>query len=484
MRAGSTAATPRSSRQSRTTTATTASRPRLRDWLLEQRAKAVAKHGEIEWFVRPERERPEDAREIDAEQAALVATLTVGLPDDPLDDSADEGARRLMSHLLAYHQREARPVWWAFFHRVDSDQAELIDDLECIGGLEPDPGTPAQAVGKGSSIQRMRVPLQETKQGEGKVRDPARPDMPALKIEAIDVPRGWLDLRRGPKYENEGPTTALIPGGPYDTREHRAALRRLAGIVGVGPDATGPFRACRDLLLGLRPRVSGHAAETPLYTDSTNIEELRGLISALDQTALIVQGPPGSGKTYTGARLITHLIAAGQRVGVAAPSHESIHNLLDGVEAAAAEESLEFRRLKKMSNDNPDSGYESRHITPTTNNAALTDDEVDLAAGTSWHFTREENDETLDYLVIDEAGQVSLADALAMGTAARNIVLLGDPQQLPQVSQGRHPDGAERSRARARARRPPDDPKHMRGLPRQDLATPSQAERVLLGADV
>src|SRR5262249_10643840 len=68
-------------------------------------------------------------------------------------------------------------------------------------------------------------------------------------------------------------------------------------------------------------------------------------------------------------------------------------------------------------------------------------DDILLFAGTAWLFAHEDMDGSVDTLVIDEAGQVSLADALAMGTAARNVILLGDPLQLAQVSQGTHPPG-------------------------------------------
>jgi uncharacterized protein len=68
-----------------------------------------------------------------------------------------------------------------------------------------------------------------------------------------------------------------------------------------------------------------------------------------------------------------------------------------------------------------------------------------LLAGTAWLFSREDMAGVVDTLFVDEAGQVSLADALALGTCARNVVLLGDPQQLGQVSQGIHPEGASAS---------------------------------------
>jgi predicted RecB family nuclease len=411
---------------------------RLRDWLLDRRGEAEGRFGAIEWFERPEGERSNDAIQLETEIAELVEELTAGLPEEAADYSKVDRARELMSNVVTYHQREARPVWWAFFARIDGDHSELVDDIDCIGGLVADEATAPQPTGRDSTLHRLHFPAQETKLGLGGVHDPAAPS-PAVTVTAIDPVAGWLDLKRGARHAANPLPQALIPGGPYNTREHRAALRRLAQVVVTAPDGDGPFRACRDLLLGRVPRVRDLAPGRPLYSDSTDIDELRALVSRLDETTLVVQGPPGSGKTYAGARLITHLIAGGNRVGVAAPSHKAIENLLREVETAADEDGLDFHGLKKQGGGEK---FESRRIMSTDSNAALTAPDVKLAAGTSWHFARPETDETLDYLFIDEAGQVSLADALAMGTAARNIVLLGDPQQLPQVIQGAHPDGA------------------------------------------
>jgi superfamily I DNA and/or RNA helicase len=98
--------------------------------------------------------------------------------------------------------------------------------------------------------------------------------------------------------------------------------------------------------------------------------------------------------------------------------------------------------LKKCSDGNPESIYTSAHIESESAIDPFLDPNVRLLAGTAWLFAREELDQQLDYLVIDEAGQVSLADALAMGTSARTLILLGDPMQLAQVTQGIHPDGS------------------------------------------
>ena len=137
-----------------------------------------------------------------------------------------------------------------------------------------------------------------------------------------------------------------------------------------------------------------------------------------------------------------HLLARGKRVGVSSTSHKAIHNLLREVEEVAAEAGVDFRGLKKSSGG-ADSVFTGRFDRASTgSNAGFADPEVQLVAGTAWLLCRPELDGTLDYLFVDEAGQVSLADALALGTAARTLVLLGDPVQLAQVTQAIHPAGS------------------------------------------
>ncbi|MGH3315307.1 MAG: hypothetical protein ACRDO0_04110, partial [Nocardioidaceae bacterium] len=138
--------------------------------------------------------------------------------------------------------------------------------------------------------------------------------------------------------------------------------------------------------------------------------------------------------TWAGGRLVARLLREGKRVGVASTSHKAIHKLLDEVVAGADELGLDLQGCKKASGDNPESFYEGEGI----ENLTRLEDCLDwpLTAGTAWLFADGRFDQELDYLFIDEGGQVSLADALAMGTCARNLVLLGDPLQLGQVLQG------------------------------------------------
>ena len=233
---------------------------------------------------------------------------------------------------------------------------------------------------------------------------------------------------------------------PPDERDPAAQLaadrghhRRPAGRAGchLPGGLPGPALALE------RPRFAKMAAGSSLQSGTIAVEDAIRLCRALDRSTLVIQGPPGSGKTYTGARLIVDLLDQGKRVGVAALSHKAIHNLLAEVERVlqTVPAAKSFRGLKKCSTDHPESEFDSKTswIRNSSQVADFADGRLALVAGTAWLFPRPELDGALDYLFIDAAGQIALADALAMGTAARNLVLLGDPQQLPQAAQGVHP---------------------------------------------
>jgi uncharacterized protein len=216
------------------------------------------------------------------------------------------------------------------------------------------------------------------------------------------------------------------------------ALLRFAESI---QKAEGRYPALEAVLKREPPRIRGLSAGARVHT--IDLDEIRSRTLGLDSSYLFIQGPPGAGKTWAGARLIVHLLRIGRRVGVAAQSHKAIHNLLNEFEKVSRETDFRFRGLKKSSNS-AESVYEGEFITSESQMARIVEaaDRVKLLAGTAWLFSRDELDGRLDYLVIDEAGQVSLADSLAMATSARNLILLGDPLQLAQVSQGLHPPGS------------------------------------------
>ena len=406
----------------------------LRDWLFSHRPDGTPwPDGGVP------REVDEDKRAVDQEREALRQAL--------VEHSAPGSPRWLAGELLGYHRREARPAWWRFYERRDHmSPDDLVADSESIGKLEPEGAPPLRL--KQSLVYRLRFPPQQHKLAPGDA-----PFDPATKAGAgtildLDDGTGILMLRRGPKLMGASLPRSLIPPGPYQTREQRAALGRLASSI-LAEDTHYP--ALRDILARARPRLIGGGHRDSIQV--TDPDQVRRLAASLDGSYLFIQGPPGTGKTWMGARIVVELMRQGRRVGVAATSHKAIHNLLGEIEASAQEERLAFRGLKKASSRNEESEYDSPSIRNETDIGAFTNARHDvlLFAGTAWLFAHSDldgsgrNGPPIDTLVIDEAGQVALADALAMGTAARNVILLGDPLQLAQVSQGTHPAGTEAS---------------------------------------
>ena len=414
----------------------------LREWLLARRAEAIEQFGqEIPWRspAAPENPNPE----LEAELDALGAALTAGVPDDAEERDGDQHARWLMAELLDYHRREAKPAWWAFFERLEADEEQLTEvDTEALGEITVANIEPTQLPPPSRSLlHTLRFPPQEHKVGPGDFVDPATKR--GVTVKSIDNLARTLRISRGANRAVEPLPRALIPGEPYKTRVQQAALRRLAGdIVSRGLDAEDRYSALREILSRDFPSVVARRRGETLQAGKFELEDAKQLAEGLSDSYLFIQGPPGSGKTYTGAHLILHLIEQGHRVGVASGNHAAIHNLLTEVDEYAPP-GKPFAGLKKCGADGSNS-YESERglIENSKEIADFAGVGYELVAGTAWLFCDEQMDNMLDYLILDEAGQVSLADALAMGTSARNVILLGDPQQLAQVSQAVHPPGA------------------------------------------
>jgi uncharacterized protein len=170
-----------------------------------------------------------------------------------------------------------------------------------------------------------------------------------------------------------------------------------------------------------------------------DLDRLKAQVRGLDSSVLMVQGPPGTGKTWTGARLAVDLLGRGGRVGVVATSHKAINNLLEAIDDAADEVGASFRGWKKCGD--ADDAYDSGRVVAAAKRPSEDDGPIRLIGATSWHWAAEHAHESVDVLLVDEAGQMSLADAIAVSQSARSVVLLGDPQQLAHVSQGTHPLG-------------------------------------------
>jgi uncharacterized protein len=396
---------------------------RLRDWLLD-RKREVETHAGVQIPFAALTGRRAEAVEIEPdEHADLRARLT----------ALGDGWQLTLAHLLNYHAREAKPEWWSYFQRRKKSVDDLFDDTEAIAGLVPSAELPLSK--DKSLIYALEFPPQEFKiKVDTEVEGPMGEGR-AGTIEWIDASRGRLGLRRGAKRAAEPLPRAVMAGGPVPDKAQRSAIVRVAEAVAGGQQR---YRAVEAMLRRDRPRCAPFRS-TPIQTLELAVQA--ALVQDLDDSYLFIQGPPGSGKTWTGARVIVALLALGKRVAVTAPSHRAVHNLLEEVERVATGEHVTFKGLKKRSTSD-ETAFEGQFIASVKDNEECERSDAQLIAGTAWLFAREAMDQAFDYLFIDEAGQMALADAVAVGTAAHNVVLLGDPQQLPHVAQNTHPGGA------------------------------------------
>lgn len=403
----------------------------LRDWLLGLRPP------ELPWASREVVEVEAEARKPwEMELETYRHKLLGDLPEDPAqwnEEGANDGcARELAYQLLDFHRREAKPQWWAMFARQEMSEAELLEDGECLAGLTLDPANPP-VPDKRSVIYTYLYPEQETKLKTGDPVTNAATGEPLGELTLDEVARRAV-LRVAAKRP-QPETLALGPGSPYGTQDQQAALRRVADSLIAGDQR---YPALESILRRTLPTISGRVAGSPLVSAAADLLEIIAAVAQLDHSHLFIQGPPGAGKTWTGSRLIVDLLKRGQRVAVASNSHKAIHNLLAAVERVALEQGVVFQGVKKASRGKADSYFAGHFIRDEESAEGIAPD-VQLVAGTAWLFSKEAFDQTFDTLFVDEAGQVALANLLALGTCARNLVLLGDPMQLGQPTQGIHP---------------------------------------------
>jgi predicted RecB family nuclease len=429
---------------------------RLRDWLLERRLEAIEKFG-VDLPLRPvrapdelchaefmaackkcvtrQKEEREEARRSELERT-LLGSIPAPQSEDEYRSMNPQGRMRyLMAALLAYHRREEKPQWWTFFDRCENVDGLREFDKESIGGLCLREEIPPQEI-KRSSIYTFEFPEQHHKLAAGDDVYNPRTRKAAGTILSLDHETRLLGLKTTASIEDARAITELIPRPPPSANVQRDALARIARSY-LDETLFKDYPATYDLLANRDPRVVGACTLQPPVVDA---KSLSATVAALDNSYLFIQGPPGTGKSTYGSQVIGDLLQRGRRIAVTSNSHKAIHNLLRKVEECIARRGGSFHGRYKHTKQNPDSQYrDSPFIQSYDSNDEFYDDAYTLAGGTGWLFAREELAGKFDYLFIDEAGQMALADAIALSTCARNVVLLGDPAQLAQVGQGQQP---------------------------------------------
>jgi predicted RecB family nuclease len=418
---------------------------RLREWLEEWRRQAMERWPDRDWS-RPTAAATEPGEDLSAWLAAVAARESA-LRDRAVStaDQEEADATALLADMLDWHRREEKSQWWRWFDLQDKTVEELVGERDAIGGLV---FIDEELQPRGMALRHYRFEPQDHDFGPGKSVIDAGTGESAGTIAALDDEAGIIALRkRAAGWEHPA---ALIGTAPIRMSGQKQAMLRVAdAVIAHGMDAPGAYRAVRDMLLRRPPRLRTApwgATNLALPGEPAAAAEIR-VGRALDTTVLPIQGPPGTGKTWTAARLILDLVADGQVVGITAQAHKTISNLLEAIDEALETDRSDRRAPRVLQRASDDDGHAAHLPFVTLATApqvatALGDRSVDIVAGTAWAFCRDELDDRFDVLVVDEAGQMSAANVIAMGAAARSIILVGDPNQLPMVSQGVHPDGA------------------------------------------
>jgi len=413
---------------------------RLRDWLEEERRKLVEEGAKVPRFLDRDEGPFEDLDERQKRVAELVGKLTAEIPADMETRTNEQQAQWLLAQLQDWHRREDKATYWEGYRLADLDDADLLEERAGVAGLK---FLKRLQVERQIPVDRYTFEKQET---EARVeKDLYFVGEKFGSVLAIDPVGRTIDIKKTRKTAELHPAAVYVWERPFNVKEHAETLFRIGGWVAAnGIDSAGRYRAGRDLLLHKRPRLARgetlepQAGESPASTASR-------IVSALEDSVFAIQGPPGAGKTFTGARMICALVRRGKKIGITALSHKVIRKLLEEVVDAANE--ANHAGVKCMQRSDEEEPTEDIAIVRKNEEAwaALESGKANVLGGTSWLWTPEAAFEAVDVLFIDEAGQMGLADVLAVSQAAKSLVLIGDPQQLERPLKGSHPDGAEKS---------------------------------------
>lgn len=397
---------------------------------------------------------------LELQTASLTGPLLDGLPDDPDSYSPTERVRALLASAVGYHRRETLPAWWEHFRMLTAPLSDLENDGSCAVPLHVTGSDWVAPSGRIKQFKRVLIAGCDAEHphpfrpGENvRLLYSAAPgDEPLIHAGTVDAVAGdELTIIEGTK-DTTGPELpiAVLPGAPIRFQPKDQAVAALAELV-IASLPLLPKHPGVDLLLAGPPRMIGGGPLPPSDVDGGDRDlhaTVIAAVDALDGSYLPVQGPPGAGKTYLAGELIRHLIGLGKTVGVCSTSHHAIENALLSATGRRSDDLWQpqipaAKKVGGKADRRPGAEFEQPISYPDVVAFRAAHPGGYAIGGTAWTFSHDSfRTDPVDYLIIDEAGQFALADSLAVSMAARNIVLLGDPQQLPQVVQGMHPAGA------------------------------------------
>ncbi len=375
--------------------------------------------------------------EKNAERDRLIESLNRKAGDANLS-AEDRRIHQMLADLIEFHRRDEKPSWWRLFEREMMTHEELKEDIGCIGDATLC-DIPAEQVKQSLVFTYQFDPDQDTKIQAGEhVRLVGNINV-NCEVFHFDE-NGIIKLKLGKKsLQKMGGhmprRTSFLP----DEQSRSGPLRMAIEAVASAWDKRGELPAAlRRFFLRRPPALAEYGPDSALCLTNEDIMDAAVRVAAsMENSTLCLQGPPGTGKTFAAARMISSLLSKGKRIGVTSNSHKAILNLLRAINK---EMGGQLRGIKV--GDDDDQLFFTQNpgvVLVKSSTDALNSYSGGVAAGTAWLFARPEWADQLDYLFIDEAGQVSTANLVAMSRSASNYVLLGDQMQLEQPIQGSHP---------------------------------------------
>lgn len=417
----------------------------LRDWLEQLREEQIANGKHIPRPVQEDGEANEKITEHQQRIKPLYDALMADVPLNKEDRTAEQQAKWLLANMLDWYRREEKSLWWEFYRLKELPDDELLDEKCAIAQLTHKPEL-RETVSR-SVIDYYTFPEQDY---ELSVDDTVKYKGDyAGTVASLNRNTRMIGLKRGIKLKDVHPTHVvsfeIIP-----SKKKEEAIIRLAEWVvenektqttddgrPTTDESSGMYKAARDLL----QRSIQLPATDKQFEGTTEVAIHHAL--NMRESILPIQGPPGSGKSHTAAHVIVSLVKAGKKAGISALSHKVIEALITKVVEEAAQQQVKLNVIQK-SRSAAETGYKNWKQTADDKEVleALSSG-YHVAAGTSFMWAQERFAGALDYMFVDEAGQLSLIDTLALSHAAKNLVLIGDPQQLKQPQKGSHPEGTE-----------------------------------------
>lgn len=393
----------------------------------------------------------------------LVTELTALIADVEIEDrTPDQTAIALTAAAIDFHRREDKSFWWAHYDRLDSpiDEWQSAKDIHIINSAEIvatwHMNPPQRKVRRHLLVSTTPTPGSYVKAGveffavyPNSCVELPEPSTPGSRrtvgvkvLEVIDESTFVIEeLVSGNGTQHDYIPLALTPGAPPRTEKIQAAIK------GWGQRVLASYPELeRNPALDILRRQSPVGGKLPVITSKNAADSILETLLEMRTGTLAVQGPPGSGKSHNGGHVIADLVLKhGWKVGVISQSHASIENLLRAVSKAGVPAELVGKAIPTGQT------FEAVRSSPSTTWTPIAKDGYSkftserqgyVIGGTVFDFVKPDQvlPESLDLLVIDEAGQYSLANTIAASTAAKRMLLLGDPQQLPQVTQGKHPE--------------------------------------------